>query len=94
MTIIVDQESGPRLSVRFFHSKSKRYQTNLDGLITVVKFAKSSGGAGKYMVDVRVSDPLQVSNSIVFLNARLAMTFISVRFGTAKMVRRTLGVEG
>ena len=45
-----------------------------------------------WMVDVSV--PLQVSNSIVFLNARLAMTFISVRFGTAKMVRRTLGFEG
>ena len=43
---------------------------------------------------VEISFPVEVSNSIVFLNARLAMTFVSATFGTKKIVRRTSGIEG
>ena len=43
---------------------------------------------------VEISVPVEVSKSIVFLNARLPMTFISATFGTMKIVRRVSVFEG
>ena len=43
---------------------------------------------------VEISVPAEVPKSIVFLNARLAITFISATFGTTKLVRRMSVFEG
>ena len=46
------------------------------------------------MVEISVLDSLPTPYSIVFLNTRQAMIFISTMFGTDKINLRTLGFDG